>query len=53
GEINKDSIATKVYYKPAMSIVWLGSILIAAGSFLAALPCGKQNLKSHKTTLLS
>lgn len=53
GEINKDSIATKVYYKPAMSIVWLGSILITAGSFLAALPCGKQNLKSHRITLLS
>ena len=43
GEINKNSIATKVYYKPAMAIIWLGSILIAFGALLAALPFNKKN----------
>lgn len=40
GDFNesKSKIATKVYYKPGMSIIWLGSILIAFGSFLAAIP---------------
>ena len=40
GDFNesKSKIATKVYYKPGMSIIWLGSILIAFGSLLAAIP---------------
>ncbi|WP_458695030.1 heme lyase CcmF/NrfE family subunit [Wolbachia endosymbiont of Folsomia candida] len=40
GEIDKsqNKIATKVYYKPGMPIIWLGSFLIAFGSLLAALP---------------
>ncbi|QKX02367.1 heme lyase CcmF/NrfE family subunit [Wolbachia endosymbiont of Dirofilaria (Dirofilaria) immitis] len=44
GEINKNKnkIATKVYYKPGMSIIWLGSFLIAFGSLLAAFSPDKQ-----------
>ncbi|WCR58747.1 MAG: Cytochrome c-type biogenesis protein CcmF [Wolbachia endosymbiont of Ctenocephalides felis wCfeF] len=40
GEIDKSKskIATKVHYKPGMPVIWLGSFLIAFGSFLAALP---------------
>ncbi len=40
GEIDKSKskIAAKVHYKPGMSIIWLGSFLIAFGSLLAALP---------------
>ncbi|TVS96526.1 heme lyase CcmF/NrfE family subunit, partial [Wolbachia pipientis] len=40
GEIdkNKSKIAAKVHYKPGMSIIWLGSFLIAFGSLLAAFP---------------
>ncbi|OEY87156.1 cytochrome C biogenesis protein CycK [Wolbachia pipientis] len=37
GEFNKRAIATKVYYKPAMSVIWIGSIFIALGSLLAML----------------
>jgi cytochrome c-type biogenesis protein CcmF len=37
GEFNQNAIATKIYYKPAMSIIWVGSTLIALGSLLAAL----------------
>ncbi|WP_265026812.1 heme lyase CcmF/NrfE family subunit [Wolbachia endosymbiont (group A) of Bombylius major] len=38
GEIDKSKskIAAKVHYKPGMSIIWLGSFLIAFGSLLAA-----------------
>ncbi|WP_168464443.1 heme lyase CcmF/NrfE family subunit [Wolbachia endosymbiont of Ctenocephalides felis wCfeT] len=39
----KSKIATKVYYKPGMSIIWLGAFLIAFGSFLAALPFRKSS----------
>ncbi|WP_353269690.1 heme lyase CcmF/NrfE family subunit [Wolbachia endosymbiont (group A) of Myopa testacea] len=35
---SKSKIAAKVHYKPGMSIIWLGSFLIAFGSLLAALP---------------
>lgn len=42
GKINKNKIATKVYYKPGMSIIWLGSLLIVFGSLLAATSLGKQ-----------
>ncbi|WP_341814605.1 heme lyase CcmF/NrfE family subunit [Wolbachia endosymbiont (group A) of Chalcis sispes] len=40
GEIDKSKskIAAKVHYKPGMSIIWLGSFLIAFGSLLAAFP---------------
>jgi cytochrome c-type biogenesis protein CcmF len=40
GEIDKSKskIAAKVYYKPGMPVIWLGSFLIAFGSLLAALP---------------
>jgi len=40
GEIDKSKskIATKVHYKPGMSVIWFGSFLIAFGSLLAALP---------------
>ncbi len=37
GEFNQNALATKIYYKPAMSIIWVGSALIAFGSLLAAL----------------
>ncbi|MDD9331320.1 MAG: heme lyase CcmF/NrfE family subunit [Wolbachia sp.] len=49
GEIdkNKSKIATKVYYKPGMSIIWFGSILIAFGSLLAAIPLNiRLNIRS-------
>ncbi|MGL9731903.1 MAG: heme lyase CcmF/NrfE family subunit [Wolbachia sp.] len=44
GEIDKSKskIATKVYYKPGMPVIWLGSFLIAFGSLLAALPLLKR-----------
>ncbi|WP_250294865.1 heme lyase CcmF/NrfE family subunit [Wolbachia endosymbiont of Oedothorax gibbosus] len=44
GEIDKSKskIATKVHYKPGISIIWLGSFLIAFGSFLAAFPSSKK-----------
>ncbi|QOD38760.1 heme lyase CcmF/NrfE family subunit [Candidatus Wolbachia massiliensis] len=42
GEIDKSKIAAKVHYKPGMSIIWLGSFLIAFGSLLAALPFGRR-----------
>ncbi|WP_253300079.1 heme lyase CcmF/NrfE family subunit [Wolbachia endosymbiont of Chironomus riparius] len=47
GEIDKDKsrIATKVYYKPAMSIIWLGSFLIVLGSLLASLPSVKRKIE--------
>ncbi|GFR14510.1 cytochrome c-type biogenesis protein ccl1 [Trichonephila clavata] len=40
GEIDKSKskIAAKVHYKPGMSIIWLGSFLIAFGSLLATFP---------------
>ncbi|MGL9779144.1 MAG: heme lyase CcmF/NrfE family subunit [Wolbachia sp.] len=40
GEIDKSKskIAAKAHYKPGMSIIWLGSFLIAFGSLLAAFP---------------
>ncbi|WP_458695148.1 heme lyase CcmF/NrfE family subunit [Wolbachia endosymbiont of Drosophila tsacasi] len=40
GEIDKSKskIAAKVHYKPGMSIIWLGSFLIAFGSLFAAFP---------------
>jgi cytochrome c-type biogenesis protein CcmF len=40
GEIDKskNKIATKVHYKPGMTMIWFGSLLIAFGSLLAALP---------------
>ncbi|QKX00984.1 heme lyase CcmF/NrfE family subunit [Wolbachia endosymbiont of Dipetalonema caudispina] len=42
GKINKNKIATKVYYKPGMSIIWLGSFFITFGSLLAAVSSYKQ-----------
>ncbi|MDR0772899.1 MAG: heme lyase CcmF/NrfE family subunit [Wolbachia pipientis] len=44
GEIDKSKskIAAKVHYKPGMSIIWLGSFLIAFGSLLAAFPSSGQ-----------
>ncbi len=44
GEIDKSKskIAAKVHYKPGMSIIWLGSFLIAFGSLLAAFPFSKR-----------
>ncbi len=39
---NKNKIATKVYYKPGMSTIWLGSFLIAFGSFFAAVSSYKR-----------
>ncbi|MDN5247960.1 MAG: heme lyase CcmF/NrfE family subunit [Wolbachia endosymbiont of Tyrophagus putrescentiae] len=53
GEINKEKnrIATKVYYKPAISIIWLGSILIAFGSLLAALPLSQTRVPDRKHVL--
>nr|WP_264729903.1 heme lyase CcmF/NrfE family subunit [Wolbachia endosymbiont (group B) of Episyrphus balteatus] len=48
GEIDKSKskIAAKVHYKPGMSIIWLGSFLIAFGSLLAALPSSKKVVPS-------
>nr|CAH7713619.1 unnamed protein product [Callosobruchus chinensis] len=48
GEIDKSKskIAAKVHYKPGMSIIWLGSFLIAFGSLLAALPSTKKVVPS-------
>lgn len=48
GEIdkNKSKIAAKVHYKPGMSIIWLGSFLIAFGSLLAAFSSGKKIVPS-------
>ncbi|WP_395463497.1 heme lyase CcmF/NrfE family subunit [Wolbachia endosymbiont of Cantharis cryptica] len=48
GEIDKSKIAAKVYYKPGMSIIWLGSFLIAFGSLLAAFPFGKRTRPTTK-----
>ncbi|ONI56659.1 cytochrome C assembly family protein [Wolbachia pipientis wUni] len=44
GEIDKSKskIAAKVHYKPGMSIIWLGSFLIAFGSLFAAFPFSKR-----------
>ncbi|NUY39459.1 heme lyase CcmF/NrfE family subunit [Wolbachia endosymbiont of Litomosoides brasiliensis] len=52
GEIdkNKNKIATKVYYKPGMPIIWVGSFLIAFGSFLAALPLLRRSCTSSHCT---
>nr|WP_108784322.1 heme lyase CcmF/NrfE family subunit [Wolbachia endosymbiont of Bemisia tabaci] len=48
GEIdkNKSKIAAKVHYKPGMSIIWLGSFLIAFGSLLAAFSSSKKVIPS-------
>nr|WP_254229783.1 heme lyase CcmF/NrfE family subunit [Wolbachia pipientis] len=48
GEIDKSKskVAAKVHYKPGMSIIWLGSFLIAFGSLLAALPSTKKAVPS-------
>ncbi|WP_341813075.1 heme lyase CcmF/NrfE family subunit [Wolbachia endosymbiont (group B) of Germaria angustata] len=48
GEIdkNKSKIAAKVHYKPGMSIIWLGSFLIAFGSLLAAFSSRKKVVPS-------
>ncbi|WP_458694620.1 heme lyase CcmF/NrfE family subunit [Wolbachia endosymbiont of Bemisia tabaci] len=48
GEIDKSKskIAAKVHYKPGMSIIWLGSFLIAFGSLLAAFSSSKKVVPS-------
>ncbi|MBV0899977.1 MAG: heme lyase CcmF/NrfE family subunit [Wolbachia endosymbiont of Fragariocoptes setiger] len=52
GEINKakNSITATVYYKPAISLIWLGCTFIAFGSLLAAFPMMK---RVRRKTLLS
>ncbi|WFW29934.1 MAG: heme lyase CcmF/NrfE family subunit [Wolbachia endosymbiont of Menacanthus eurysternus] len=49
GEIDKskNKIFVKIYYKPGMPIIWLGSFFIFFGILLAALPISQKNLTKY------